>query len=176
MPIPCPIRFVHPFPNAEDRVNRCHTRYEVLDGHLVVSKCCYAPPHPEPRIGRGVGGGDNMCLMTGNIVQRCWNLLATVSIAISFPPSHPVSPWQVALGSKPSLSSPWGPPGGGGVRLGPAAALRPRPPGVPPGGRSAPLALGFLAAAAGTAAPPGVLGRCRGPPVSGGGRAEGEAQ
>ena len=37
MPIPCPIRFVHPFPNAEDRVNRCHTRYEVLDGHLVVS-------------------------------------------------------------------------------------------------------------------------------------------
>ena len=84
MPIPCPIRFVHPFPNAEDRVNRCHTLFEVFDGHLVAPKCCYAPPHLEPRIGRGVGGGDNRCLVAANIVQRCRNLLTTVSIAISF--------------------------------------------------------------------------------------------
>ena len=42
-----------------------------------------------------------MCLVAENIVQRCWNLLTTVSIAISFPPSHPVSPWQVTLGWQP---------------------------------------------------------------------------
>ena len=101
MPIPCPIRFVHPFPNAEDRVNRCHILFEVLDGHLVAPKYLLCPPPPRTENRKGGGGGYNMCLVAENIVQRCWNLLTTVSIAISFPPSRPISPWQVTQGSKP---------------------------------------------------------------------------
>ena len=44
------------------------------------------PPHTlEPRIGKGVGGGDNISLMAGKIVQRCRNFAADhVSKAISF--------------------------------------------------------------------------------------------
>ena len=33
-----PIRFVHPFPNAKDRVNRCSVRYEVADWTLSGTK------------------------------------------------------------------------------------------------------------------------------------------
>ena len=34
LPIPCPIRFVNPFPNAEDRVNLCRVRFSrTLVGH-----------------------------------------------------------------------------------------------------------------------------------------------
>ena len=94
-----------------------------------------------------------MCLMTGNVVQRCWNLLATVSIAISFPPSRPISPWQVTRGWKPFSVFAVG-----------ASGRRRRPPGPGCGApstasRSAsgwaicPAALGFLSAAAGTTAP-----------------------
>ena len=53
-----PIRLVHPFPNAKDRVNRCSVRCEVTGWTLSGTKVLLSPPHTlEPRIGMGVGGG-----------------------------------------------------------------------------------------------------------------------
>ena len=67
-----PIRLVHPFPNAKDRVNRCSVRCEVTGWTLSGTKVLLFPPTPYNRESEGGWGeGDNVSLVAANKDQRC---------------------------------------------------------------------------------------------------------